>query len=204
VILAIDTTNARGSIALADGDRLLEEMPLEAPDGYSEILFGAIERLLEKHGVSIGQIDLFAATSGPGTFTGVRVGLACVKGLAEALGRPVCAVSNLQALASMGSSELRAAILDARRGEVYAAVYDSAGREVLPECLTSRDLLELDPGIEVVAYEGPLAAAVARIAARRFRSSGDVSDPATIEANYIRRSDAELHLTVRTSSLPRT
>ena len=71
-------------------------------------------------------MDAFASASGPGSFTGVRVGLTAVKGLAEATGRKVIAVSNLQALAWHGSRPLRAAVLDARRGEVYGGVYDAA------------------------------------------------------------------------------
>ncbi len=72
-------------------------------------------------------VDCFAAASGPGSFTGVRVGLACVKGLAEALGKPAVAVSNLRAIASFGTAPWRAVVLDARRGEIYGAVYDAAG-----------------------------------------------------------------------------
>ena len=70
-------------------------------------------------------MDCFAAASGPGSFTGVRVGLAAVKGLAEAAGKRVVAVSNLRALAFFGSAPLRATVIDARRGEVYAALYNS-------------------------------------------------------------------------------
>jgi tRNA threonylcarbamoyladenosine biosynthesis protein TsaB len=203
LILAVDTTGPHGSIALASGERLLREMPLAAPDGYSGILFGAIAELLSKNAVAIEEVMLFAAASGPGTFTGVRVGLACVKGLAEAMGRAVCAVSNLEALASFGSKARRAVMLDARRGEVYAAIYDAGGHPLVPECLTTREAFALSPDIELVAYEGPLAAAIARIAMRRLQA-GDVSDPAEIEANYIRRSDAELHLSVQPpSSRPR-
>ena len=69
----------------------------------------------------------------PGSFTGVRIGLTAVKGLAEALGKPVVVISNLLALAACGSAPLRAAVIDARRGEVYGAVFDAGLREVLPE-----------------------------------------------------------------------
>ena len=68
------------------------------------------------------EIDCFAAASGPGSFTGVRVGLAAVKGLAEALGKPAVGISNLRALSLFGKAALRAVVLDARRGEVYGAV----------------------------------------------------------------------------------
>ena len=157
-------------------------------------------------------MECFAATSGPGSFTGVRIGLTAVKGLAEATGRPVAAVSNLQALAFFGSAELRATVLDARRGEVYGAVYDRELRIVVPEVVMRFPAwLETLPGgdLEFVATDfGPFAAlvdkaipvvtaprglalAVARIAWQRMRA-GDVSEPAAIDANYVRRSDAEL------------
>jgi tRNA threonylcarbamoyladenosine biosynthesis protein TsaB len=203
VILVIDTTTALGSIALSEGQHLIEEMALHAPEGYSEVLFSAIGALLDRNGVTIDDIVLFAAAAGPGTFTGVRVGLACAKGLAEAMSKPVCAVSNLEALASFGTGKLRAVLLDARRGEVYAAVYDSSGHAVVPEHLVAKEEFVPGPDVEVVDYEGPLAAAIGRIAARRLQA-GEISDPAEIEANYIRRSDAELHLTVRPSSRQRT
>ena len=203
MILAIDTTTAHGSIALSEGQHLIEEMALHAPEGYSEVLFSAIGALLDRNGATIDDIVLFAAAAGPGTFTGVRVGLACAKGLAEAMSKPVCAVSNLEALASFGTRELRAVMLDARRGEVYAAVYDSSGHAVVPEHLVAKEDFAPGPEVEVVDYEGPLAAAIGRIAARRLQA-GEVSDPAEIEANYIRRSDAELHLSVRPSSRQRT
>jgi len=125
-VLAIDTTSECGSIALVEGARLIEEVPLHSPDGFAHVLFQAIERLLAGHQIELGGLDGFAAAAGPGSFTGVRVGLTAAKGLAEAVGHPVVAVSNLQALAWFGSRELRAPVLDARRGEVYGAVYDSA------------------------------------------------------------------------------
>ena len=72
----------------------------------------------------------------PGSFTGVRIGLACVKGLAEAYGKPVVAVSNLEVLAAFGEAPLRAVVLDARRGEVYGAVYNDRGEVILPEAVS--------------------------------------------------------------------
>ena len=131
--LAVDTTSEYGSLALLrDGD-LLEEAVLHAPDSFSPVLYDELRRLLDRHALKLADIDCFAAASGPGTFTGVRVALACVKGLAEAMGRPAVAVSNLQAVARYGQAPLRAALLDARRGEVYAAVYDDSGNLVMPE-----------------------------------------------------------------------
>ena len=103
LILAVDTTSEYGSLALLRDGELLEEALLHAPDSFSPVLYDELRGLLERHGVETGGRDCFAAASGPGTFTGVRVALACVKGLAEAMGRPAVAVSNLQAVARYGT-----------------------------------------------------------------------------------------------------
>jgi len=124
VILSVDTTSEFGSIALTEGDQTVEEIPLHSPDGFGHILFQRIEQLLARHNAKIDQMDCFAAASGPGSFTGVLVGLTAVKGLGEATGKEVVAVSNLRALAYFGTAPLRATVLDARRGEVYGAVYN--------------------------------------------------------------------------------
>ena len=131
-ILAVDTTGEHGSLALARGAAVLEELPIHAPSGFAHILYDAIGGLLARCGVALADIDCFAAAAGPGSFTGVRVGLACVKGLAEAGRKPAVAVSNLAALARFGQGPLRAPIVDARRGEIYGAVYDAAGALVRP------------------------------------------------------------------------
>ncbi len=81
LVLAIDTTHEFGSLALASNDALLEEVPLHAPAGFGQVLYAHLGHLLARHGVKPAMIDCFAAASGPGSFTGVRVGLACVKGL---------------------------------------------------------------------------------------------------------------------------
>jgi tRNA threonylcarbamoyladenosine biosynthesis protein TsaB len=133
LILAVDTTHEYGSLALTRGGETVEEVLLHAPTGFAHVIYRHLEALLMRNGLAVAEVECFAAASGPGSFTGVRVGLACIKGLAEALGRPAVAVSNLRALASFGTAALRAPILDARRGEVYGAVYDSAGRLVAPE-----------------------------------------------------------------------
>jgi tRNA threonylcarbamoyladenosine biosynthesis protein TsaB len=210
--LAVNTTAEFGSIALADAEGVLEEVLLHQPQGFSGVLFAQIEALLRRQSVELADIDLFAGASGPGSFTGVRIGLAAIKGLGEVLEKPVIAVSNLEVLAEYGQGDLRATVIDARRGEVYAALFDRSGRTVIPEqVIRFPRLLDLlaeyrfewissgfDPFLPVIAGtrfgEFPLihapralAAAVARIAARRPRT-----DAAAIEANYVRRSDAEL------------
>lgn len=212
MILSIDTTSEFGSLALTDRDGTLEEVPLHAPDGFGHILFPQLEKLLARHEISVRQLEGFAAASGPGSFTGVRIGLAAVKGLAEAAGRRVAAVSNLRALAFFGSAELRATVLDARRGEVYCALYNAqleavAGEAVMKFPAWIKTLpasgfefiatdfspfrSHVDPAIPVVTAPRALAAAIGRIAWRDFEA-GRALDPAAADANYVRRSDAEL------------
>jgi tRNA threonylcarbamoyladenosine biosynthesis protein TsaB len=215
-ILALDTTSEYGSLALVDDGKAIAEESLHSTEGFSRILFPQLSELLERNLWKVDGIDCFAAAAGPGSFTGVRVGLAAVKGLAEALGKPVVAVSNLQAVASFGSAALRAAVIDARRGQIYGAVYNPALELVAPEVVArfSEWLATLPPGeLEFVSTdfdpfrpalagtpfehtpvrEAPrtLAAAIGRLATARLRA-GQALDPAQIDANYVRRSDAEL------------
>jgi tRNA threonylcarbamoyladenosine biosynthesis protein TsaB len=212
LILAIDTTREAGSLALARGEELVEEILLHAPGGFAHVIYGQLAQLLDRHGVKPAMVDCFAAASGPGSFTGVRVGLACVKGLAAALGKPAVAVSNLEAMASFGSAPRRAVVMDARRGEIYGAVYDDAGRLASPEVVMTlaawldmlpegeMEFIAMDPAAlagtrfehaRIATAPPALAGAIARIALARFLG-GEASDPAALDANYVRRSDAEL------------
>jgi tRNA threonylcarbamoyladenosine biosynthesis protein TsaB len=212
VILSIDTTAEFGSIALTGPDGPIAEVLLHSPEGFGHVIFQQIETLLSRAGLNIGAIECFAATSGPGSFTGVRVGLTAAKGLAEAARKPVVAVSNLQALAFFGTAPLRATVLDARRGEVYGAVYNAALELVEPEVvmkfpawletLPKGDLEFIatgfapfapfvDPSVPVVTAPRALADAVGQIARMQWKA-GLASDPAAVDANYVRRSDAEL------------
>ncbi|MDQ6699017.1 MAG: tRNA (adenosine(37)-N6)-threonylcarbamoyltransferase complex dimerization subunit type 1 TsaB [Acidobacteriota bacterium] len=216
LILAIDTTNEFGSIAVAREHELIEEVPVHAPDGFGAILFDRIERLLDRCGIGLKDIHLYAAASGPGSFTGVRIGLACVKGLAEAMGKQAVAVSNLAALAEYGMSDRRATVIDARRGQIYGALYGAEGKALVAESVSRfPDFLATLPDgpVEFLStdfepFRASLAgtrfanatitmapraqaAAIARIAARRL-ASGDTDDPSRLDANYVRRSEAEL------------
>ena len=215
-IIAVDTTAEFGSLALVDGPAVIDEVLLHAPDGFGQVLFGHLENLLGRHGWTLRDTDCFAAAAGPGSFTGVRVGLSAVKGLAEATGKPVVSVSNLAALAWFGSEELRATVLDARRGEVFAALYDARLRSVMPETVgklpewlaslpegriefLSTDFAPFRPALAGTRFEASkvtdapraLAGAVGRLAAGRL-AQGLAEDPASVDASYVRRSDAEL------------
>ena len=212
-VLAVDATSDCGSIALGRGSEVIEEVVLHAPTGFDQILFANIRQLLERHAVTLADMACFAAASGPGTFTGVRVSLGCVKGLAEALGRPAVGVSNLEAMARFGTARWRAVAMDARRGQVYGAVYDAEGAVVSGEVVADlgprleslpagvEEFLSTDlaldlagtrfAGARVVRAPRAMAGQIARIASERFRR-GEVSDAAGLDANYVRRADAEL------------
>ena len=216
LILSIDTTHEFGSIALLAGNEVVEEVLLHSTDGFGHELFGHLGRLLEKHGRRVNEVACFAAASGPGSFTGVRIGLACVKGLAEAAERKVVAVSNLEAMARFGSAAQRAVVMDARRGEVYGAVYGADGQTLYEPRVTrfpawldslpagdiefiAADFAPFRPALEGTRFEDAkltvspraLAAAIGQIAFERF-FAGLARDPADIDADYVRRSDAEL------------
>lgn len=213
-ILALDTTSEHGSIALRRDGATVIERTIHSPDGFAHIIFGELENLKNKANLgSFFQIDCFAAAAGPGAFTGVRVGLSVIKGLAEAYGKPAVGISNLKALGSFGQNWVRTVVADARRNEVYAAAYDETGAAILPETVTKLEswLELLPPGLDwkfvsqnpnwlrtalastrfagapVIEAPKALASAVAACA-----ESEPWQDPAAIDANYVRRSDAEL------------
>jgi len=193
VILAIDTTSEFGSMALVNDAGVVGELSMHSPDGFSHVLYEHLTNFLATHNVRLTDIDCFASAAGPGSFTGVRVGLAAVKGLAEATAKPATAVSNLQALAAFGTAPLRATLLDARRGDVFGAVYNAALEPVQPEVVMKFEAWQetLPAGAEIIKGPRALAGAIGQIAWQRLQR-GEVTDPALLDANYVRRSDAEL------------
>ncbi len=211
-ILALDTTSEYGSVAVRSNGQTAAEVAIHSTEGFAHLIFPAIEDVLSRANTGIKQVDCFAATSGPGSFTGVRVGLSAVKGLAEAAGKPAIGISNLKVLSSFGRNHLRAVVLDARRGDVYGAVYNSdleplAAETVLPFTAWLESLHEPEyefitsPGGPFwVALQGTRFAAmpfteVSRGLASAVALCAEASqpvDPAALDANYVRRSDAEL------------
>ena len=217
LVLAIDTSGRLGSIALARGHEdgscdVIEVVPL-AGGTFSAQLVPQVAAFLSKHGFTKYDIDAFAVASGPGSFTGLRVGLAAVKALAEILGKPIAAVSLLEGLALAGVAEGKVcAALDAGRGEVYSGEYELAGdsAQVLQEkLLTKQEFVAAARGWQIVTPDAGLVAtaetagltamlveplsagAVARLGWQKLRRGQAVS-PEQLEANYIRRSDAEI------------
>ncbi len=139
LILSVDTTSPSGSIALLKGASLFAELDQDSPITFSERLLPAIRFLLESCELKIQDIDGFAVAVGPGSFTGIRIGLSTVKSFAYSSGRPVAPVSALMALAKKiqnPKNRLICPLLDAKKNEVYAALFESkAGglKELIPQ-----------------------------------------------------------------------
>jgi tRNA threonylcarbamoyladenosine biosynthesis protein TsaB len=182
LILAVDATSEYGSLALLRDEELIDQVEVHAPKGFAHLLYGHLAELLGRHALKIAEVDCFAAACGPGSFTGVRVGLACIKGLAEAVGRPAVGVSNLLAIASCGTAPSRVVV-----PEVVAPL--EAWLAMLPEGELEFVVSGFTPPLAGAVTIAPraLAGAVARLASR-----AEPQDPAALDANYVRRPDAEL------------
>jgi len=159
--LGIETSTVMGSVAIVEDQGLRGERRWKAEKGHAERLMEEIDRLLKELSISIQALDSFAVTIGPGSFTGLRVGLASVKGLAMATQRPVIPVSTLEALARNVPSPLHPVcpLLDAKREEVYAALFrqDEKGQwiRLLPDqVIAPGDLLKQLSGPTIFVGEG--------------------------------------------------
>jgi len=226
LLLATDTSGKNGSIALSrvtPGQRdveIVEVVPL-AGGAFSAQLVPQIAALLEKHGYCKADLGAFAVVSGPGSFTGLRVGLAAIKALGEALQKPIAAISLLEAVAwsskARGPAHGRVlAVLDAGRGDVYAGDYELepqmhmqserllSREEFLAEAkraeATHKTVVTPDAvlaamvqaaGTQVELIEYPNAAVIAGLGWERLQR-GQTVRPEELEANYIRHSDAEI------------
>lgn len=128
LILALDSTATVASVALVKNKKTLCEYTLNAGNTHSVTLLPMIEHMLKMTGTELSQIDLFAASVGPGSFTGVRIGSATVKGLAFNSGKPCVGVSTLEALAEnlRGCGGIICPCMNARRGQVYTAIFEDA------------------------------------------------------------------------------
>jgi len=128
-VLAVDTSSPRGSLAVLGPGGILAEARVVTVQGHSRWLLPAVSALLQGLALDAGAIDLFAVTTGPGSFTGLRVGLGSIQGLAMASGRPCVGLSTLDVLAAAAApSPTTVALVDAFRGEVFSGVYDEDGR----------------------------------------------------------------------------
>ena len=230
-ILAIDTSTSLASIAVAVGEQIVAESLVNTNRSLSARLVSEIERLLVTAGLAIADIDLFASSIGPGSFTGVRGGVATIQGLALAVGKPCTGFSSLAILAMNFSltTTLVCPLLDARKSEVYAALYDCSSPLpspritdcVLPPAVLLEKISALtgDPVIFVgdgaVRYHDLIAeqlgdqavfapfplhsprAANGVLLALHASRCGELLEPSQLLPIYLRASDAEINLALK-------
>jgi tRNA threonylcarbamoyladenosine biosynthesis protein TsaB len=212
-VLAVDTTSERESVALTDDLVVRAEARVRAA-GHSRQILSAIEFVLRASGTAAGEIEGYAVTVGPGSFTGVRVGLSTVQGLALASGRPCLGVSTLDVLAATieGEAPTLVAMVDASRaGQVFAAVYDAEARPLGdPRSEVAETIVGRIAGPLAVVGDGAdryraeirsqrpdalfprrdlyLAGALARLAAPRL-AAGEGTAPGALRPLYLRAAD---------------
>ncbi|MCK9390938.1 MAG: tRNA (adenosine(37)-N6)-threonylcarbamoyltransferase complex dimerization subunit type 1 TsaB [Syntrophales bacterium] len=160
-ILALDTSGVTASVAILQDETVLAEMFLNLSRNHSEILLPTIDYLLIATGLELRAIDVFACTVGPGSFTGIRIGVGTIKGLALAVDRPIVGLSALEVLAMnvIGFQRKICPMIDARREQVYTGLYDDNGPDeltnIVPERLiNANDFLELIVGETVFIGTG--------------------------------------------------
>jgi len=234
LILAIDTSTRTGSVALLRDREILGEVYGQEPTPYSNRLFQDLELLQSRAPFHMQQIDVFAVAHGPGSFTGLRIGLTAVKAWAEVHGKPIAAVSGLEAIAAQskvlepaaaGKQGIIAPFLDARRGQVFGSLYrhipgNPAGLELLreesilspeefldlvrgnsrsappllvsptPDLLPAALVTQVLPEARMETVSGILAPVIGRLGFEQA-NRGLLVDALRLDANYIRRSDAE-------------
>ncbi len=161
LILAVDTTNPRGSVALLEGSKPLVEANCESPLTHSERLLPSVDFVLKSEHMNIEDVDAFAVAVGPGSFTGIRIGLSLIKSFAFSSGKPVAPVSTLEALAlklSHPHARLLCPMLDARKGEIYAALFESKKNnlvELVPQGVYKPDqFMALLPAHRIISFIG--------------------------------------------------
>jgi tRNA threonylcarbamoyladenosine biosynthesis protein TsaB len=189
LILALDTTTRAGSCALARDGIVLREEASDASRPPAARLPADLMALLSNAGSTLDAVEAFAVATGPGSFTGLRIGIATMQGLAFATGKPLIGVSGFDALASIAAATLRypsilAPWVDAWRGEVYAAVYER-GREVIPSVVAEPTALlrQLDARMasdataNQITFIGDGAVAYREVILSTLGSRGQIAEP---------------------------
>jgi tRNA threonylcarbamoyladenosine biosynthesis protein TsaB len=227
IVLAIDTCDAQGSVAVLREGELLQVVAHESTEDYSIWLLPAVSQALAGAGLKLADVDAYAVAAGPGSFTGVRVGLTTVKAWSEVYGKSIAAVSRMEAVASQATGEAPfvAAFSDAQRGQVFGAVFRRKGTglerlgdemviapgmfvEVTAElakdesiewvskdagCVLGEEAWKVRErrGEKVELVSSVVAPALGRIGWAQL-VAGRNTDALTLDANYVRRSDAEI------------
>ena len=220
--LSIDTSTRAGSILLSQDEQILAELNIDSTQTYSARLLPGIDYLLKNTGLELRELDGFAVINGPGSFTGLRIGLSVVKALAESTGKPVIPVTAFDAWAEKLHKHrgIIVPFLDARRGEVYACVFERTAQSLTqtmpgtvskPDQILSRIAVEealfagdgafqyspliqtpLHPRWRVAQSDSFLGRPLGRLAYHRARER-QFQSAADLQAFYIRKSDAELN-----------
>ena len=234
LVLALDTSSPSGSLAVLRDEKIVGVVSTATGEVYSSRMFRELEFLLGELSVRMEEFELFAVAAGPGSFTGLRVGLAAVKGWAEVYRKPIAPVSALEAVAVQAHSNaaLIVPVLDARRGQLYFGLYRRAAGGAPGESLLVLDgeeymmtpseffeaVRERAAGVEFAivtpqpelfpaeamqnqiaklkAVVEPASSVLAPFIGQlglRCAQRGELADPLTLDANYVRRTDAQLH-----------
>jgi tRNA threonylcarbamoyladenosine biosynthesis protein TsaB len=226
-VLAVDTATKSCSVAIVDKDTLLAEVSIISEQTHSKHLMNMISRAMGMSGLNINDLDGFAVIRGPGSFTGLRIGISSVKGLAIASGKPVVGISSLDALAMQSnfSPYLIFPLLDARKGEVYFSRYrfknfllkKEMEEQVLPPdkavCNIKEPCIFIGNGAflyrEVIldrigdfarfafSFQNTIRASTVAYLGMDRLKNNDTDDVFTLVPKYIRKSDAELKLQKR-------
>lgn len=194
LVLGLDSSLPLLSVALVADGSLIGGVTLTGKDSRNEKLLPAVDWLLAESGIDRHAIELFAVTRGPGSFTGVRIGLATVQGMATALDRPVCAMSTHEAIAGDQTITI---VDDAGRGEFYVSRFEQ-GREVEPPHL-AQEVGESILRVNDFAQRELVAASCARRASA-IASRGDLARYADITPIYVRLAEAEVKLQQRSGA----
>ncbi|WP_293370909.1 tRNA (adenosine(37)-N6)-threonylcarbamoyltransferase complex dimerization subunit type 1 TsaB [Phenylobacterium sp.] len=206
MVLGLDTCLSSCSVAVLDGERMLASAREVMARGHQERLAPMARDVMAEAGLKFDQVDRIAVTVGPGSFTGLRVGIAFAKGLAFALDKPAVGIGALEALAAQAKGLVFPAI-DARRGQLYLQAFDEGAALMAPDAVTAEVaaariaelsqgrpftligsgsvlLADFAPAATVIAAEGADARDVARLAAART--------PGPLKPLYLRAPDAKL------------
>ena len=235
ILLALDTCDSRGSLALLRDDDVLHVIPYEGATDYSSWVLPKVEAVLSAAGLQLQDIDVYAVAAGPGSFTGVRIALTTAKAWSEALGKGIASVSRLEAMASQaqGTAGFVAAFADAHRDQVFGALFRRQGAALVPvetdmvaapaeflgwvnqrsknelvnwvsidpEKLSSQEAWQerAKAGETVQLSTTVLAPAIGKIG-RAKALEGRLTDALALDADYIRRPDAEVFWKGKASS----
>lgn len=221
-ILNVDTSTNAGSIVVAEDEKILGEINIDSAETHSVRLLNGVDYLLKSLGLLPRDVDAFAVISGPGSFTGVRIGLTTTKGLAETMDKPAISITAFEAWVEQFPLQqgVIVPLIDARRGEVYAMVLERTGGDLkrLSEGMVDKpsqifgrlnhdEILFIGDGstkyrdliVEVhrprwsmAASEGFLGRSMARLAYRKG-ARGEFTSALNLKAYYLRKSDAELY-----------